>query len=147
MFNKIVLSNEWRRANLSNKLGYIAYLRILPQKIMDVYFSIKNYGNIGSHHNKEADFNKASALADLQQYHDLLIYLVNTYDVAQLTYADVQISDDQNKHPNWYRRKDIDPNKVVSFAQYMYQKTHPQPKITPPVQNTIPAPVPEPVKT
>ena len=143
--NNINLDDEWKRANLSNKLGYIAYLRILPQKIMDVCFSIKNYGNIGSHHNKEANFNKASALTDLQQYHDLLIYLVNTYVNAHLTYADVQISDDQNKHPNWYKRKSIAPDKFVTFAQYMYQRTHPEPKKpAAPVQPITPV---EPVKT
>lgn len=143
--NNINLDDEWKRANLSNKLGYMAYLRILPQKIMDVCFSIKNYGNIGSHHNKEANFNKASALTDLQQYHDLLIYLVNTYVNAHLTYADVQISDDQNKHPNWYKRKSIAPDKFVTFAQYMYQRTHLEPKKpVVPVQPIIPV---EPVKT
>lgn len=143
--NNINLDDGWKRANLSNKLGYIAYLRILPQKIMDVCFSTKNYGNIGSHHNKEANFNKASALTDLQQYRDLLIYLVNTYVNAHLTYADVQISDDQNKHPNWYKRKSIAPDKFVTFAQYMYQRTHSEPKKpVVPVQPIIPV---EPVKT
>lgn len=143
--NNINLDDEWKRANLSNKLGYIAYLRILPQKIMDVCFSIKNYGNIGSHHNKEANFNKASALTDLQQYHDLLIYLVNTYVNAHLTYTDVQISDDQNKHPNWYKRKGVVPDKFVTFAQYMYQRTEPKkPAVSVQPVNVTPV---EPVKT
>lgn len=128
VLNGINSDLDWERANLSNKLGYIAYLKVLPQRIMNLCFSIKNYGNIGSHNNNAARFNQASALTDLQQYHDLLIYLSNTYQGTKLPYADVQISDEQNKHRNWYQRPMLNFNQIISFHDYLYQKEHPRVK-------------------
>ncbi|GAA3639061.1 hypothetical protein GCM10022297_16580 [Lactobacillus hamsteri] len=133
--NQINPGPDWNRAILSNQLGYIAHLRLLPQRIMNLCFSIKNYGNIGSHNNKVARFNQASALADLQQYHDLLVYLVNTYQHPSklVAYADIQITDEQNKHRNWYQKPRLNPVNIISFRDYMYQKDHPVPKKTQPV--------------
>lgn len=128
--NLLILSRinpgmEWKNAVLSNKLGYIAHLRLLPKRIMDLCFSIKNYGNIGSHNNDITRFNQMSALADLRQYHDLLVYLTNTYHGDNYLYADIQIMDEQSKHHNWYLRPKINPVGVPTFKEYLDQKNNP----------------------
>lgn len=130
MDNLLILSRinpgmEWKNAVLSNKLGYIAHLRLLPKRIMDLCFSIKNYGNIGSHNNDITRFNQTSALADLRQYHDLLVYLTNTYHGDNYLYADIQIMDEQSKHHNWYLRPKINPVDVPTFKEYLDQKNNP----------------------
>lgn len=144
--NQINPGPGWDRAILSNQLGYIAFLKLLPQRIMNLCYSIKNYGNIGSHHNEAAQINQASALTDLQQYHDLLVYLVNTYQNQHVPYADVQITDEQHKHRNWYYRPRFNPN-YLTFAEFMdrkNQRQQPQPQIIqptqPPMQMTQPVP-------
>lgn len=119
--NRINPGNGWENANLSNRLGYIACLKLLPKKIMDLCFSIKNYGNIGSHHTEEAIFTQTSALTDLSQFHDLLIYLVNTYYGQKLDFADVQISVDKLQHPRWYNKPEMNP-RYPTFGQYLMQK-------------------------
>lgn len=90
--NQINPGTSWQMANLSNKLAYVAYLHLLPKRMLDLCFSVKNYGNIGSHYTA-ASVNQVSALADLRQYHDLLIYLVNAYSYEAWPYADVQIKE------------------------------------------------------
>lgn len=141
--NQINPGYEWQNANLSNQLGYIAFLKILPQRIMNLCFSIKNYGNIGSHHNTVAQFNQASALTDLQQYHDLLAYLANTYqnNGQKIVYADVQLTDEQSKHRNWYQRPRINSN-YLTFAQYLNRKNNPVQRTQPVPKKTQPPVVP-----
>ena len=119
--NQINPGTSWQMANLSNKLAYVAYLHLLPKRMLDLCFSVKNYGNIGSHYTV-ASVNQVSALADLRQYHDLLIYLVNAYGYEAWPYADVQITDEQNKHPLWYKKPNINPAGIATYQEYLAYK-------------------------
>ncbi len=138
LLNQINPGQGWQNANLSNKLAYIAYLRLLPKRILDLCFSIKNYGNIGSHYT-QARVNQVSALADLRQYHDLLVYLVNAYNGENWPYADVQITDEQSKHPVWYRKPQINPIGLATYQEFFNRKNNPQRPIVQQAQ-VIPTP-------
>ncbi|MDH5100042.1 Rib/alpha-like domain-containing protein [Lactobacillus kefiranofaciens] len=140
--NQINPGENWNSANLNNKLGYIAHLRLLPKRMMDLCFSIKNYGNIGSH-NSKAIFNHTSALANLKQYHDLLVYLTNTYQDEKWPYVDLQITDDQAKHPNWYKKSQLNPIGVSTYKEYVEDKERPVRQPTRPVQVVATPPSPE----
>lgn len=134
--NQINPGTGWQMSSLSNKLAYVAYLHLLPKRMLDLCFSIKNYGNIGSHYTK-AGVNQVSALADLRQYHDLLVYLVNTYNEETWPYADVQIIDEQSKHPSWYRKPNINPIGVATYQEYLTQKNRAQNPVTQPQQESV----------
>lgn len=113
--------NKWPQANLSYRLGYLAVIHLFPQRILNLAFSVKEFGNIGSHHTASG-VNAASAQIDLEQFHDLLIYCTNAYEGAGLPYLDVKISQEAAKHPDWYQRPVYQPSKLLSFDQYLHNR-------------------------
>lgn len=123
LLNNINPGEGWRTANLSNKLGYVAHLRLLPKRMMDICFSIKDFGNIGSHNN-DTKFNQTSALTNLRQYHDLLTYLTNVYENESWPYANIQITDEQNKHPRWYMKPQVKIG-LPTYKEYLNNKNNP----------------------
>lgn len=119
--NSLPTGPDWQRANLSLRLGYFGVLHLLPRRILTQAFSIKNFGNLGSHANSQVDFNQMSALADLRQLHDLLAYLVNTYEKQAEKYDDIKIQEEAKARPTWYQQPQL-KQPVLSFGQYLLNR-------------------------
>lgn len=91
----------WSQATLSDKLNHLREIKIYPYKVMDLLYDLKHLGNAAVH--KDAAFTKEQAQLGLRFWHDLLVFLANTYDGQKLRYAIGAIEEEFIAHQStWY---------------------------------------------
>lgn len=91
----------WGQATLSDKLNHLRELKIFPYKIMDLLYDLKHLGNAAVH--ADASFSKKQGQQGLRSWHDLLVFLANSYDGQKLRYASGVIEEEFIAHQaDWY---------------------------------------------
>jgi hypothetical protein len=92
-------------ASLSQKLDHLRAQGFYPYKIMDLFYDIKRLGNQAAHAGSEITAEQARQA--LAAYHDLLVFVVNTYEGQRADYASTIIQQEFVHHQaDWYRPRD-----------------------------------------
>jgi hypothetical protein len=95
----------FKQASLSQKLDHFRSQGFYPYKIMDLFYDIKRLGNQAAHPGTEISAEQARKA--LAAYHDLLVFIVNTYEGQRAEYASSVIQQEFIHHQaDWYRPRD-----------------------------------------
>lgn len=91
----------WSQATLGDKLNHLREMKLFPYKIMDLFYDIKHLGNAAVH--SGGKFTQDQGQQGLAAWHDLLVFLVNTYSGGHLRYAKAAIEEEYiNNQATWY---------------------------------------------
>lgn len=92
-------------ASLSQKLDHLRAQGFYPYKIMDLFYDLKRLGNQAAHPGETIKAEQARRA--LAAYHDLLVFVVNTYEGQRADYASSIIQQEFVHHQaDWYRPRD-----------------------------------------
>lgn len=95
----------FKQASLSQKLDHLRAEGFYPYKIMDLFYDLKRIGNKAAH--AGTTITPEMARQALAAYHDLLVFVVNTYEGQHADYASAIIQQEFIHHQaDWYQPRD-----------------------------------------